>query len=67
MSVAVADGAALAEEPPWSGMMQPLHHDGAAVFAHSQDIRDTPAADMTGWLGRCFRATPQMPEEFSPG
>jgi hypothetical protein len=67
MSVAVADGAALAEKAPRGGMMQPLHHDGTAVFAHAQDIRDTLPAYMIWLLGRCFGAAPQTPKEFFPG
>ena len=44
--------------------MQALNHDRTAVFADSQDVRDAPAAHMTGQWGRFFGAAPQAPEKF---
>ena len=49
----------------WS--VQAFNHHGAAIFAHSQDDRDTLAAQMTGWGGLFFRAFPEAPEELPQG
>jgi hypothetical protein len=62
--VAAAGSAALAEEAAGGEVVQALNHDRTAVFADSQDVRDTPAAHMTGQWGRSFGAAPQAPENF---
>lgn len=57
----ITAGTALTEYPGGGGPMQSLDHDGPAIFAHSQDFRDTPAAQMRRWVRRPPAASPKIP------
>jgi hypothetical protein len=62
--MAAAGGTALADKSCRRGAVQAFDDDGAAILANSQDDRDAPAAQMTGWLGRFFKTVPEASEEL---
>lgn len=65
--MAGAAGTALAAAATGGELMQPLDHDGAAVFAHPQNFRDAPAAQMLGSLGFFLLPAPEAAEIGPPG
>jgi hypothetical protein len=62
--MAAAGGTALADKSRRRGPVQAFDDNGAAILANSQDDRDAPAAQMTGWLGWFFKSIPEASEEL---
>lgn len=64
--MAAAGSTALADETGRGGSVETFNDDGTASFANSQNVRDAPAPQMTGWWGR-FGSVPEAPEELPQG
>jgi hypothetical protein len=65
--MSAAGSTALTDKSGGSGSLEAFYDDGPAILANSQDNRDVPAAQMTGWKGRFFKPFPEAPQDLLQG